>query len=414
MEDEKLKRRKVMVSNSIMPYFTGISGDLMFFIAISTLFLTVVKGLTAAQISLLSTVSNLSCILLQIPALKIIQKIGNERSIRLGTIMLLCSSLLITFGNQYWIILIGYILYQPSFLFKKMDTVVLKNNLSYLKKENDYIRIANKSNIIYSVITMLIALIAGSIFAINHYMPMYFCIGICIINVLLSFSIFDVSEEKQETVRREPKTKTKFSKIAIMTILSFALLYPIINVGQSNTTLFIQYNLQNYFDVGLTATYLSLIVVTSRIARVLGNLAFKKIYIKLKDKVSILITIITILAFVIILLGSCIHTVPILKFVLMTIGFDLILAIRDPFDAYASDLILKNTTKEQQQKGISYLQLARRIVATTISLVFSMLLLKIDLFYIIVCLMILAILSLGVNMKLYRMIKERKVCMNEC
>lgn len=242
MEGEKLKRRKVMVSNSILPYFIGISGDLMFFIAISTLFLTVVKGLTAAEISLLSTISNLSCILLQIPALKIIQKIGNEKSIRLGTFMLLCSSLLITFGNQYWMILIGYILYQPSFIFKKMDHVVLKSNLNYLKKGNDYIKIANKSNIIYSVITMLIALIAGNMFAKNHYTAMYFCIGICVINVLLSFCIFDVSEEKEEIVRKQ-QSKTKFSKIAIMTILSFALLYPIINVGQGNVTLFIQYNL---------------------------------------------------------------------------------------------------------------------------------------------------------------------------
>lgn len=407
MEGEKLKRRKVLVTNSIIPYFIGISGDLMFFIAISTLFLTVVKGLTAAQISLLSTVSNLSCILLQIPALKIIQKIGNEKSIRLGTIMLLCSSLLITFGNQYWVILVGYILYQPSFLFKKMDHVVLKSNLNYLKRGNDYIKVANQSNIIYSVITMLIALVAGSIFAINHYMPMYLCIGICVINVLLSFCIFDVSEERQEIKKEESKKKTKFSPIAIMTIASFALLYPIINVGQGNVTLFIQYNLQDCFDIGLTATYLSFIIVTSRIARVLGNLAFKKVYSKLKDKVSILFAIITILAFAIVILGSYFHNSILLKFVLMTIGFDLILAIRDSFDAYANDLILKNTKKEQQQKAVSYLQLARRIVATAINLVVSMLLLKIDLFYIIICLMILAIAGLGTNIKLYKIVKEK-------
>lgn len=417
MEGEKLKRRKVMVSNSILPFFIGMSGDLMFFIAISTLFLTVVKGLTAAQISLLSTVSNLSCILLQIPALKIIQKIGNEKSIRLGTIMLLCSSLLITFGNQYWIILIGYILYQPSFLFKKMDHVVLKGNLNYLKKGNDYIKVANQSNIIYSAITMLIALVAGSIFAINHYMPMYFCISICFINVLLTFCIFDVNEEKQNIIEKKAKVETKFSKIAIMTLIVFALLYSTINIGQGNTTLFIQYNLQEHFDIGITATYLSFIIVTSRIARVLGNLIFKKIYPKLKDKVSILFSILTILAFAMVLIGSMLNSSIILKFVCMTIGFDLILAVRDPFDAYSSDLMLKNTTEQQQQKAISYLQLARRIVETAINLVVSMLLLKIDLLYIIIGLMILAILGLVITRKLYKMVKEKskkeEPC-NEC
>ncbi len=390
MEDKKLKRRKVIVSNSIMPYFIGISGDLMFFIAISTLFLTIVKGFSAAEISFLSTASNLAYIVLQIPALKIIGKIGNEKAIRLGTFMLLGSSLLITFGNQFFTILIGYILYQPAFLFKKMDQVVLKSNLSYLNKGEEYIKLANKSNIIYSVITMLIALIAGGIFAINHYLPMYFCIGICVINVLLSFCIFDVEEEQQEIVKEKTKRKVKFSKIAIMTILAFAILYPAINVGQSNVTL------------------LSFIIVTSRIARILGNLAFKKIYEKYKDKVNILFSIITLVAFASVVLGGCIENSMILKFLFMTIGFDLILAVRDPLEAYMSDLLLKNTTVKQQQKAISYLQLARRIVATIISLLFSMLLLKLDLFYIIICLMVLVILSLGVNKRLYEMVMENK------
>ena len=98
----------------------------------------------------------------------------------------------------------------------------------------------------------------------------------------------------------------------------------------------------------------------------------------------------------------------IVKFIWMTIGFDLILAVRDPFDTYITDLLLKNTGMEEQQKAISYLQLSRRIVATIINLLFSMLLLKIDLFYIIVCLMIFAILSLGINTKLYKMVKENK------
>jgi len=406
MEGEKLKRRKAIVSNSIMPFFTGISEDLMFFIAISTLFLSIVKGLSASQITFLSTISNLFCILLQLPALQIIQKIGNLRAIRLGTIMLLVSSLLITFGNNYTIILIGYILYQPAFLFKKMDHIVLKNNLNYLNKGEQYIKIANEANVIYSIITMLIALVAGGIFAINHYLPMYFCIGVCVINILLSFCLYDIKEEKQEIKQKDTKENVKFSKIVIVAMLSFALLYPAINVGQANTTLFIQYNLQEYFEVGLTATYLSFIIVSSRIARVLGNLTFKKIYSKLKDKVSILFSILTILAFVSITLGSQIEASMILKFMIMTIGFDLILAIRDPLENYTNDLVLKNTIPEQQPKAISYLQLSRRIVATAISFIFSLLLLKIDLFYIIVCSALLATISLIINIKLYKMVKE--------
>ncbi len=90
----------------------------------------------------------------------------------------------------------------------------------------------------------------------------------------------------------------------------------------------------------------------------------------------------------------------------MTIGFDLILAIRDPIEVYATDVLLKNTETHEQQKAISYLQLSKRIVETIISLVFTFLLLKLELIYVIICLFIFAIISLGVNTQLYKMIRK--------
>ena len=83
MEEEKLKRRKVIISNSIIPWFIGLSDDLMFFIAINSLFFTITKGLSPAQISFLGTISGLAYLILQIPALKIIQKIGTVKAVRL-------------------------------------------------------------------------------------------------------------------------------------------------------------------------------------------------------------------------------------------------------------------------------------------------------------------------------------------
>lgn len=402
----KLKKRKVEVSNKIIPYFMGLSDDLMFFIAINNLFFTVVKELTTAQITFLTTISGFSYIIMQVPALKIIQRIGNIKSIRIGTIMLLCSSLLITFGSHYSIIAIGYVLYQPAFLFKKMDHVVLKNNLTYLKKENEYINVANQAKVIYSVITMIISLIAGGIFVINHYMPMYLCIGICVINIIMSFCIFDSGQKKQNTEQETKKTHMKFSEITKIIFISFALLYTTISLGQTNSKLFIQYNLQEYFEVAITATIFSFIIISSRIARIIGNIVFKKIYDRLKDRVNIILSVITIMAFACVLIGSYLDSMLIIKFIVMTIGFDLILAIRDPFDTYMTDLLLKHASPKEQQKAISYLQLARRITETSISFIFSIVLIKIDLFYIIICLMIFAMIALGINIKLQNMVKE--------
>ena len=52
MDENKLKR-----FNKIFPWYDGLSGDLLFWIAIDTLFLTVVKKFTAAQIVSLTSIS---------------------------------------------------------------------------------------------------------------------------------------------------------------------------------------------------------------------------------------------------------------------------------------------------------------------------------------------------------------------
>lgn len=408
MEDEKLKKRKAMLTNSILPYFMGLSNDLMFFIAINSLFFTIVKGLSVAQITFLGTVSGLAYIVLNMPFLKIIQKIGNIKAIRLGTMMLLASSIIMTFANSYLLIILGYILYGTAFIFKKMDSVVLENNLHYLKRKGDFVKKASQANIIYSVITTVIAFISGTIFAINHYLPMYCCIAVTMINFLLSFCLYDASNEVStpSIIKNE---KIKFPKLLIILLLSYALFYATISKGQENSKLFIQYQFASQLDVGTTASYLGIVIAISRIGRIIGNMTFTKIYEKLKDKVSMIMPILIISAFSLILLGGYLISNMIIGFLLMSIGFSLILAVRDPFETYATDLLLKNTKPQEQQKAVSYLQLVRRVAETSISLLASIALLKLDLSYVMIGLLLFAMISLGINFKLYRMIKNKEI-----
>ena len=122
MEENKLKR-----FNKIFPWYDGLSGDLLFWVAIDTLFLTVVKNFTASQIVSLTSISMIINILLQVPLLKIIHKIGNTKSVRLGSFLLLISSILLTFGKNYITIVIGKIFYEMAFTFQNMINAVLKN-----------------------------------------------------------------------------------------------------------------------------------------------------------------------------------------------------------------------------------------------------------------------------------------------
>ena len=155
--------------NKIFPWYNGLSSDLLFWVAIDTLFLTVVKKFNAAQIVSLTTLSMITCIILQVPLLKIIKKIGNTNSVKLGTLFLLISSILLTFGKNYISIVLGKIFYEMAFTFKNMANAILKNNLELQQKSEDYIKIQTKSNTIYAVVTMIISFVASILFNFNNY-----------------------------------------------------------------------------------------------------------------------------------------------------------------------------------------------------------------------------------------------------
>ena len=190
MEENKLKR-----FNKIYPWYAGLSGDLLFWIAIDTLFLTVVKKFTAAQIVSLTSISMIINILLQVPLLNIIHKIGNTKSVKLGSFLLLLSSILLTFGKNYIVIVIGKIIYEIAMTFQNMINAILKNNLKLQNEENKYIKYRTKANTIYAAVTMIISCIASIMFNINNYLPMLGCITFCVICFILSWNIIDYSKE---------------------------------------------------------------------------------------------------------------------------------------------------------------------------------------------------------------------------
>ncbi len=399
MNNEKMNK-----FNKIYPLYAGLSADLLFWVAIDTLFLTVVKGLNASQISLLTSISTITCIVLQMPFLKIIKKIGNTNSVRLGSFILLLSSILLTFGPNYIFIAFGKIFYEMSFTFQNMSSAILKNNLEIQSKNKDYIEIKTKANTIYATVTMIISFIASPMFNVNHYLPMLCCILFCLICFILSFNIIDLSKFDKTNVSNKKKSKLKYSKIVILLIITYALFYPIVNSGQSEGKLFIQQQLLLDFDVETTALIIGGILCASRIIRVISNILFNKIYRKCKEKVGVILPVLLAISIILMIVGSFIFNQIILKIVVMSLGYVILLFIRDPFKVYNQDLALNSVDKEQQQSLLTLLELARIIVRAIISLSFTAILVHNPMIVVIVALLILSILEIIISIKLYKLI----------
>ena len=401
-----VNKKRIVLSNKIYPLFAGLSGDLIFYVTINTLFLTEVKKFSALEISSLTTISLLVMIILNPLVIKIINKIGALNSVKVGVMLLFLGAFLITVGNNYFTILIGSILYEAYAYFKKMDTIILRNNLSFLNEKDKYLEYESKGSLVFAVVTMLPALISGFLFNLNPYLPMIGCLIFCVINLFLVNFLYEVKTPNEKVIKKDIR-KVKITHLVFLLLLLFAVCYSIIDLGQSNSKLFIQYKLNSFLSLENVSIILTIIISVSKIVRVLANYFFLTIYEKYKSKVLSIIGYSLLISFTLILIGNFL---PFKMFgiILMSIGFCVFLAIRDPFDNYIKELLLDNTNPSDHEVMMNKLNFTRKIGKLIISSLITLILLKDNLTYVMVFLLGLSCFSLVIVYEIYKILKKKK------
>lgn len=401
--------KKINRSIKIQPLFSAFSDDLIFLVPIDTLFLTITKGLNASQIQFMTMLSLMIGILSRRVLLNLSNKIGNIKSLRLGSLLLLISAIIITFGKQPIIIYVYKVVYELAFMFLAMSLIVLKDNLQYINKGNEYFKIRNKTKILYSTTTMVTALLSGYLFNLNNYLPLFAQIVLCLIMFIMSFLLYDVETESKnnDKVKKDSNIVKKFVGINLLIILSFAISTTIVKLGQNNSKLFMQYDFQKFLSTEMVTYYITIIVFISRIARLLGNVIFGKVYKKANDKMNIIITVFLTLAFVLLIIGHYINFSFVYKVIIMSTGFFLILATRDSFKLYLEDIALENTKKEEQKKILIDMQVYMKVFSLIGSAIFTLILLKYELIVLEFILLGMCIIELCINSKLYKLLKTK-------
>ena len=398
---------KINRSIKIQPLFSAFSDDLIFLVPIETLFLTITKGLNASQIQFMIMLSMLVGILSRKLLLNISEKIGNLNSLKLGSFLLLMSAIILTISNQFLIICFYKIIFELAFTFLHMALIILKNNLQSINKGTDYFKIRNKTKIMYSITTMITSLLAGFLFNLNNYLPMFLQILLCVIMFGMSFLFFEAkTENKNNKFQSNNNIKINLSKITFLIILSFAISTTIIKLGQNNSKLFMQYDFQRVLSIEMVTYCITIIVFLSRVSRLLGSIIFGKVYQKYKNKIIIIITIILGLAFALLIIGHFLNVDIIYKIIIMSIGFFLILATRDSFKIYLEDVALENINKEEQQKVLIDMEIYRKIFSLIGSAAFTLILLKYELIIIEFILLGMCLIELLINKKLYKLLKK--------
>ena len=254
---------------------------------------------------------------------------------------------------------------------------------------------------------MLISFVASYMFNLNNYLPMIGCITTCTVGFILSLLIKDCSDYNKISRKKinGAKVKINYGGFIIIAMLAYAIFYQVVGNGQNEGKLFIQQHLLLDFDVEKTALIIGAIICVSRVIRVLSNVVFARFYKKYQAKCGIVLTTMLCVSIGFILFGSFIPQI-IVKILVMSIGYTIILFVRDPFNLYIQDVLFENTPKEQHQTLLTTLSFGVKIFGAGSGLIFSAILVKSPMIVVMSIVFVIAVIETILSLILYRAIMK--------
>jgi len=178
----------------IFPIYKALSWDTLFYYAIEFLFLTQIKGLTAAQVLFTDAFYPLFKFMLEIPSNIIVNKLGKRRSLILGNLFIVGDILCLILATNMYTVIFAWFLAAFGYAIKNLT----ESNLLYDsipksdKRGEQFSKIDGRASSIYYYFDAISGISTGFLFVINGYLPMVLSLIICVISLLLSFNFKDV------------------------------------------------------------------------------------------------------------------------------------------------------------------------------------------------------------------------------
>ncbi len=177
----------------LFPIYKLFAYDLLFYYAIQMLFLHNVKGISVANIVLLSSLYSAFQMIFQIPVTFVVDKIGYKKCIVLGNIFCTTGVLTYIIANSFSTVMLGDIQMAFGFALKSVSespflfTIMKKEHI-----ENDSAKVEAKGSSYYFYTEAVASIISGYLYVINPYIPIVLCALSMLTSTILSFK-FDES-----------------------------------------------------------------------------------------------------------------------------------------------------------------------------------------------------------------------------
>lgn len=176
--------------------YKAFSWDLLFYYAISFMFLNAYKGLSAAEIIFADSFYPFFKVLLQIPATLFVEKTDKRTGLIVGNLALFVYILFVLGCHSMYIMIIGNIFMALGFVLKNL----CESNLVYdslpksNKKQKIFSKIDGKSSAAYYVLEAFSCGASGFLYNINPNIPIIACLLCTLFSVILSHLFIEVED----------------------------------------------------------------------------------------------------------------------------------------------------------------------------------------------------------------------------
>ena len=232
------------------------SRDLLFYYAISFLFLTQAKNLTTAQILFVETFYPLSKVLVQFFATSIIDKTHKKTALISGNIFIILFFIfMIIAPNMYFCIISNFFL-ALGYAFKEIaeSTFVFDFIVDTpAKKRALYTKLFGKASSYYLILYSISCVISGVLFAINPYLPLFCGLAVTVFATLVALFLKEPSaselnekdkHKKESSYIKELKTSFKYilnsNRLKLLLIFS-AIFYSLMSIASIYRTSVLEY-----------------------------------------------------------------------------------------------------------------------------------------------------------------------------
>ena len=190
----------------LYPIYKMFSWDLIFYYAISFVFLVQTKHFTIAQVMLTDALYPIFKMILQVPALTIIDKMGKKKSIMLGNLLLAIFLICLMVSTCVIHVAFAYIIMSFAFAIKNVaESNLLYDSVTQRKGKGMFTKIDELGARNYFYLDGITSMFTGVLFVVNGYLPMLISLFFVVVSIALSTGfkeIYKVDKDKTKSLKQ--------------------------------------------------------------------------------------------------------------------------------------------------------------------------------------------------------------------